>query len=79
LCAILFRELEILNIREKWRWQLGELNTKQVADRLGISEPRVRVLALERRVGRKFSAIWIFAESDVEKLRPKKTGRPRLK
>ncbi len=57
--------------------------TKDLADKFHITIGRVRELALLRHVGEKLDmgkrSIYVFRESDIEKMRPKKTGRPTIK
>jgi DNA-binding transcriptional MerR regulator len=49
------------------------LTTSEMAKKLGVSERRVRFLALKRGVGEnKSTRQWIFSPDDIEKLRPKR-------
>ena len=58
-----------------------EFNTKEAAERLGISPSRVRHLAIEHKIGRKFTErSWLFTIEDLVKLgrvSTGKIGRPR--
>jgi len=53
------------------------LTTDNVADIFGISARRIRQLARVRRVGQQVSGIWVFTSEEIDKLKPKKTGRPK--
>lgn len=54
------------------------LSTADVAQRLGVSERRVRALAQERQIGFMLNSRQrVFTLPDLQKLRPKKRGRPR--
>jgi hypothetical protein len=44
---------------------------------IGVSERRLRAIAKDRGVGRKFGNYLLFRESDIEQLRPLAPGRPR--
>jgi hypothetical protein len=58
------------------------LSSKDVAERLGITDRRVRAIA--QKINERFSVgwkvpgteTWLFKESEIELLRPGKTGRP---
>jgi len=52
------------------------LNVEEMAQELGVGEPRVRELARSRHVGFKKGRDWLFTRSDIEKLRPGRVGRP---
>lgn len=60
-----------------------EFSTKEAAERLGISTSRVRHLAIEHKIGRKFTErSWLFTIDDLVKLgrvSTGKAGRPRKK
>lgn len=51
--------------------------TKQVANKLGLKPRRLRAIATNRNIGRKIGRDLLFREEEIEKLRPRKTGRPR--
>lgn len=53
------------------------LTTAQVAATLNLTPARVRVLAKSRGVGRKHGRDWSFKLEDVDRLRPRKAGRPK--
>jgi predicted RNase H-like HicB family nuclease len=44
---------------------------------IGVSERRLRAIANDRGVGRKFGNYLLFLNSDIERLRPLAPGRPR--
>lgn len=49
-----------------------------MADRLGISERRVRELARSRHIGSQLpDKTWVFRELDLPKFRERKPGRPK--
>lgn len=52
---------------------------QQIAKIYGITAKRIKVIALARGVGQKIGSRgdWVFWESDIEKLKPGKTGRPK--
>lgn len=52
---------------------------RDIAEIYHITEKRVRVIATTRGVGQKVGkwGMWVFRESDVVKLKPGRTGRPR--
>jgi hypothetical protein len=57
---------------------LNYLTSKQIADRLGISERRVRQLALTRKIGSQLpDRTWVFREIDLPKFGNRKPGRPK--
>ena len=43
--------------------------TRQVAERLGISVPRVKQLATELHVGTKLGRDWLFTDAEIETMR----------
>lgn len=53
--------------------------TRQVADLLGVSDSRVRQLAIRHKVGTHFGRALMFTARDVEKLRAARLapGRPK--
>ena len=53
------------------------LRTSVVAERLGLSEDRVRKLAASRGLGRKWGRDYFFTESDLEAMKIRKPGRPK--
>jgi predicted RNase H-like HicB family nuclease len=53
------------------------LRTSNVAERLSLSEDRVRKLAASRGLGRKWGRDLFFTESDVEAMKIRKPGRPK--
>ena len=57
------------------------LSVEDISKLLGISPRRVRAIAQHRGVGNKVpgsrGGIWVFEQSDVEKLRPGPNGRPK--
>jgi hypothetical protein len=48
-----------------------------IAPRLGLSRRRVNAIAQARGIGRMVGGIRLFAEDDIEALRPGPPGRPR--
>jgi excisionase family DNA binding protein len=54
------------------------LTTAEAADRLGISEVRIRQLCQDGRLGRKIGRDWLFTAEEVESFRrqSRPTGRP---
>jgi predicted RNase H-like HicB family nuclease len=52
------------------------IGVPDMAKLLGVSPRRVQALAKERGVGRRFGNYLVFAESDIERLRPRSPGRP---
>ena len=56
------------------------LTAKQAAEILGVHHSRVRVLIREGRLpAQKLGREWIIMESDLEKVKDRKPGRPPLK
>jgi predicted RNase H-like HicB family nuclease len=53
------------------------LKTSTVAEKLGLSEDRVRKLAASRGLGRKWGREFFFTESDLEAMKIRKPGRPK--
>ena len=54
------------------------LTTKQVAEKLGVTEQRVRQLAHSRGIGyQRPDQRWIFRELDLVKFQERKVGRPK--
>jgi len=54
----------------------GYYTAKQVGDRLGISESRVRDLARTLSLGLKVNPrLWMFTEADIEQMRQRDTKR----
>jgi len=53
------------------------LTTDKVGKIFGISARRIRQLARVRGAGQQVSGIWVFTSEDLEKLKPKATGRPK--
>ena len=52
------------------------LTAKAVADALGITPQRVRMLAQARGIGQQIErGVWLFMPDDVERLRPGPRGR----
>jgi hypothetical protein len=51
---------------------------KEIAPLVGTSEKRIRILAKQRNVGQKIGkwGMWVFIESDIQKLKPGPNGRP---
>jgi FixJ family two-component response regulator len=57
---------------------MNYLTSKQIADRLGISERRVRELARSRGIGSQLpDKTWVFREIDLAKFQDRKPGRPK--
>ncbi|HEX8288047.1 MAG TPA: helix-turn-helix domain-containing protein [Pyrinomonadaceae bacterium] len=53
------------------------LTTKEVAERLGISDTRVRQMILNKQLpAQKFGHAHMVKESDLELVRERKAGRP---
>jgi len=50
--------------------------TTEVAATLGVSNRRVLAIAKNRRVGVQKGKMWLFTESEVNKMRNRKPGRP---
>jgi excisionase family DNA binding protein len=50
--------------------------TTQVARLLKVSPRRILALIHERGIGSKLGRDWVLTKSDIERLRPGKTGRP---
>jgi hypothetical protein len=46
---------------------------------LGISPRRIRALAQSRRLGQRLGPLWVFSERDLEGMRVRVPGRPRLR
>ena len=54
------------------------LTAKQAAEILGVHHSRVRVLIREGRLpAQKLGREWIIMESDLEKVKDRKPGRPK--
>ena len=54
-------------------------DTKQVAEKLKITERRVRALCEEGRLGTqisKFSGCWVISEAELRAFKKRPTGRP---
>jgi len=53
------------------------LNTEKAAERLGVSERRVRVLCREGRLGRRIGRNWAITAADVARFAkiPRRPGR----
>lgn len=61
-------------------WLRGELLTSaEVAETLGVSLRRVQQLARSRGVGQQVGREWLFRPEDVEQMRDRKPGRPRVR
>lgn len=57
---------------------MNHYTPEEVGKIYGITARRVKALAINRKVGEKLTnGAWIFHESDIEKLKPGKTGRPK--
>ena len=55
------------------------LTAKQAAEILGVHHSRVRVLIREGRLpAQKLGRDWVIMESDLEKVKDRKPGRPPL-
>jgi hypothetical protein len=56
----------------------GPYTTKQVGDMLGVSDSRVRQLAIALKMSTKFGGVWMFSDEDVSRLREAQApkGRP---
>ena len=44
------------------------LTTKELADRLGVSPRRIRLIAREEGIGTKVGGIWLFTRSEYDQL-----------
>lgn len=54
------------------------LNTKQVAERLNVSERRIRQFIAQGRLPAiKLARDWMIKEKDLEKVKDRKPGRPK--
>jgi predicted RNase H-like HicB family nuclease len=53
------------------------IGVPDMAKIIGVSERRLRAIAQSRGVGRKFGNYLLFVKSDIERLRPLASGRPR--
>tara|TARA_R100001015_G_C4489295_1_gene67370 strand:+ start:327 stop:599 length:273 start_codon:yes stop_codon:yes gene_type:complete len=59
----------------KWRTHSVWLTTKQVADRFGVTQRRVRQIAVDRKIdGRKIGPILVFTEDEVDQMTPRQPG-----
>jgi excisionase family DNA binding protein len=55
------------------------LSAKQAAEILGVHHSRVRVLINEKRLpAQKIGGAWIIKEKDLEKVKDRKPGRPKI-
>jgi hypothetical protein len=59
------------------RGEVPTLTARVVAERLGITIQRVYVLAGSRGLGRRVGRYWLFAESELEAMQERPTGRPK--
>lgn len=50
-------------------------STRAAADALGVSIPRVKQLATELGVGKKYGRDWLFTEQDIERMRARPDRR----
>ncbi len=58
-----------------WETDAVWFTTKQVADRFGVTQRRVRQLAKDRGVkGRKVGPIWVFTEAEIRQMTPRPPG-----
>ena len=56
------------------------LNTKQAAERLNVSERRIRQLIAQGRLPAiKLARDWMIKEKDLEKVKDRPAGRPKKK
>lgn len=55
------------------------LGTTETAQLLGVSPGRVRQLAASRHLGIKLGRIWIFTRDDIDAMRIRKAGNPRIR
>lgn len=46
---------------------------KQAADLLGVADSRVRQLAAELKIGKRFGRAWQFSDRDIAKMRARGT------
>lgn len=64
----------------EWDWNAAGsalITSKEAAQRLNVSTRRVLALAANRRIGKRFGRSVMFRENDIERLRPRRAGRPR--
>lgn len=51
-------------------------STKQAAELLGVSPNRIRALCQQGRMGQKVGWSWIITETDIERNRIRRPGKP---
>ncbi len=56
---------------------LDLLTVEQMAERLGVVRSRVYAIASDRGIGERIANVLVFREADVERMRPRRRGRPR--
>lgn len=52
-------------------------DTKTAAEKLGVSERRVRVFCEEGRLGTRLGGRWVITEAELRTFKPRPTGRPK--
>ena len=56
---------------------MSQLTTPEAARKLGVTDARVRqIIAAGRLPARKFGPVWLIEESDLDRVRVRRAGRP---
>ena len=69
--------LRVISIQEYYAYMPKGLTTQEAADRLGVTPGRIRHMVLAGRLpAERFGRSLVFRESDLDRLRDRKPGRP---